>query len=182
MYTQSSWGLDVEEKLNELQHSDARFLVVLSSNNDATDENAVTKIEAKNGDTTNDKAENLDINTIDNYEECTVHGFAHFRYELDDDNRPKFPITYLYELQIHPSMQKLGLGNKLMTIIELTSLRMQMKKIMLTVFRSNEGAMRFYKKKRMYDIDSSSPSNFSGEENEKCDYEILSKPLGSSTS
>ena len=31
MYRQSSWGLDVEEKLKELQHVDAIFLVVLSS-------------------------------------------------------------------------------------------------------------------------------------------------------
>ncbi len=46
---------------------------------------------------------------------------------------------------------------------------------MLTVFKENESAMRFYEK-RKYGVDECSPSNFEGQED--CSYEILSKGLG----
>jgi len=152
MYKQSKWGLDMEAKRNELEHKDARFLVVLSSD---------TSVESS-------ELVSADV-------EHKVLGFAHFRYEPDDEEHPKIPTTYLYELQIHPTVQGHGLGKKLMTLIELTSLKLQMKKILLTVFHMNKGAMSFYKREK-YDIDECSPSNFEG--GEDCDYEILSKQLG----
>lgn len=62
-----------------------------------------------------------------------------------------------------------------MTIIELLSIKLHMKKCMLTVFRSNEAAMGFYVR-RKYVVDEFSPSNFEG--GEECDYEILSKSFG----
>lgn len=62
-----------------------------------------------------------------------------------------------------------------MTITELVSIKLRMKKVMLTVFHANEGAMKFYLRNK-YAIDECSPSNFEG--NEDCDYEILSKPIG----
>ena len=49
IYRQNSWGLDVEEKLKELHHVDARFLVMLSSESCA--ETTVTTEE------TNDEAD-----------------------------------------------------------------------------------------------------------------------------
>eukprot|EP00571_Detonula_confervacea_P005642 CAMPEP_0172321062 /NCGR_PEP_ID=MMETSP1058-20130122/42172_1 /TAXON_ID=83371 /ORGANISM="Detonula confervacea, Strain CCMP 353" /LENGTH=286 /DNA_ID=CAMNT_0013036463 /DNA_START=266 /DNA_END=1126 /DNA_ORIENTATION=- len=172
MYRHSTWGLDMEEKLEELQHSKARFLVVLSTE---TVRATLAESNKETDGADNVKAKNSDNDTI-SMKQCTVLGFCHFRYDLDedDDGHPKLPITYLYELQIHPTVQKLGLGKKLMTIIELMSLKLQMKKVMLTVFHSNEAAMGFYKK-RNYHVDECSPSNFSGEENENCDYEIMSK-------
>ena len=151
MYKQSKWGFDMEAKRNELEHKDARFLVVLSSD---------TSVESS-------ELVSADV-------EHKVLGFAHFRYEPDDDDHPKIPTTYLYELQVHPTVQGHGLGKKLMTLIELISLKLQMKKILLTVFHMNKGAMSFYKRNK-YDIDECSPSNFEG--GEDCDYDILSKEL-----
>ena len=151
MYKQSKWGLDMEAKRKELEHKDARFLVVLSSD---------TSIESSN-------LVSADV-------EHKVLGFAHFRYEPDDEDHPKIPTTYLYELQVHPTVQGHGLGKKLMTLIELISIKLQIKKILLTVFHMNKGAMSFYKRNK-YDIDECSPSNFEG--GEDCDYEILSKQL-----
>lgn len=162
MYRQSKWGLDVEEKERELRHPDARFLVALS--------------EAKKEDATT-----APRTTADDHENCTVLGFAHVRYELDEDDddapRPPPPIAYLYELQVNPAVQGLGLGKRLMTVVELLSLRLRLKKVVLTVFYSNQGAMGFYRK-NAYVVDACSPSNFAGEENEGADYEILSKALG----
>jgi hypothetical protein len=54
-----------------------------------------------------------------------------------------------------------------------------MYKIILTVFKCNRGAMKFYLEKlKGYEIDECSPSNFEGVENENAEYEILSKCLG----
>ena len=150
-YRSSSWGLDMDEKRNELTHDDARFLIVMADDDDDT--NAVAEESAK------------------------VLGFAHFRYEEDDEEEPTAPVSYLYELQIQSTQQKSGLGKRIMNIVELLALSSQMQKVMLTVFKSNKRAMGFYLNKMKYEVDESSPSNFEGEENENCDYEILSKCL-----
>lgn len=113
-----------------------------------------------------------------NNETLVVLGFIHYRYECDNDNRVSHPVTYLYEIQIHRSHQKFGLGSRLISLLENMSRRLRMKKVMLTVFRVNVNAMVFYDR-RGYAIDKCSPSNFAlkrGEVND-CDYEILSKVL-----
>ena len=52
---------------------------------------------------------------------------------------------------------------------------MEMKKVILTVFKCNSGAMRFYLERlKGYHVDECSPSNFG----EDVDYEILSKRIG----
>ena len=220
MYQNSSWGLDIQQKMNELKHPDAKFLIVLSSSSSSiTNINvnisgltADTKCGAYAADTKSNRRR--DDNDADDSaviiendggktnRECTarVLGFVHFRYEYnnnnddDDDNinaDNNDPITYLYEIQIHPTVQKFGIGNKLLTILELLSQKLRLKKIILTVFKSNTAAMNFYIK-RNYVIDESSPSNFTTQSssssslsssldnynnnNEQCaDYEILSK-------
>mmetsp|Transcript_29946 Transcript_29946/g.72329 ORF Transcript_29946/g.72329 Transcript_29946/m.72329 type:complete len:377 (+) Transcript_29946:167-1297(+) len=169
MYEKSDWGLDMEKKEDELRHADAKFLVVVSSSPSESNDDAATR----NGDgddattTGHDGTERRDAAPV-------VIAFAHFRYELLDV--PAMPITYLYELQVHPKHRSLGLGRHLMTIIERLSAIMGMQKIMLTAFRSNRNAMRFYESRCGYSVDESSPSNFNDEEDaEECDYEILSK-------
>ncbi|KAL7535661.1 hypothetical protein ACHAWF_005228 [Thalassiosira exigua] len=169
MYRSSSWGLDMEEKERELRHAGARFLVALAFERDDS-----------GGD--EDGAEHPRSDSAgDEYDACAVLGFAHFRHEVDEDATPRVPVTYVYELQVRPSHQKLGLGKRLMTLIELMALRMGMRKVMLTVFRANDAAMKFYEK-RKYQVDECSPSNFDGEESENCEYEIMSKPLGGGSS
>jgi len=216
MYQNSSWGLDIQQKINELKHPDAKFLIVLSSSSitninvnisDPTDTKCAYADTKSNRQHDDDDADDSAV-IIENdggktNRECTtqVLGFVHFRYEcnnnnddndnINDDNND--PITYLYEIQIHPTVQKFGIGNKLLTILELLSQKLRLKKIILTVFKSNMSAMTFYIK-RNYVVDESSPSNFTTQSsssslsssssssldnnnnNEQCaDYEILSK-------
>ncbi|KAL7462243.1 hypothetical protein ACHAXS_002631 [Conticribra weissflogii] len=184
MYRASSWGLDMEEKKKEFSHSKARFLVALSygesSGSDklmtATTRPEITAQEKCNGD--------VDLRA------ANLVGFIHYRHEFDNEddeeeeveygNIPPLPPTvcqtYLYELQITPTLQKCGLGHRLMTVLELSSLQSKMSKVVLTVFKTNEPAMKFYLKKlKGYAIDEMSPSNFAN--GEECDYEILSKYL-----
>jgi hypothetical protein len=182
MYQHSSWGLNMDEKLKEFSHDDARFLIILEeSTTDAADNNDNTTDAADNDndDVTNVTEQIADINlTTNNNNTPNLIGFAHFRYEKDEDT-PTLPITYLYELQISSIYTSNGLGYKLMTIIELLSLKFQIYKIILTVFKCNTGAMKFYLEKlKGYGIDECSPSNFEGVENENAEYEILSKCLG----
>ncbi|KAL7454153.1 hypothetical protein ACHAWC_005783 [Mediolabrus comicus] len=183
MYQHSSWGLNMDEKLKEFSHDDARFLIILEeSTTDAADNNDNTTDAADNdNDDVTDVTEQIaNINLTKNNNTPNVIGFAHFRYEKDEDT-PTLPITYLYELQISSLYTSNGLGHKLMTIIELLSLNFQIYKIILTVFKCNTGAMKFYLEKlKGYEIDECSPSNFEGVENENAEYEILSKRLGGS--
>lgn len=155
LYRSSNWGLDLDEKRKELTHDDARFLIVFADD------------------------EELDAATIDGISPTipSVLGFAHFRYEEDDEDDPTAPVSYIYELQIQSKQQKVGLGKRLMNIVEMLALKSRMQKVMLTVFKANSNAMRFYLNKMKYEVDECSPSNFEGEENESCDYEILSKSL-----
>ena len=186
MYRQSEWGLNMAEKRKELLHEDARFLIIMLDKN-----NSNVGQSLQSNDTADIAADDTDkiiaattaAMTIDDTtknaskEEQKVIGFAHFRFEPDEDSpkNPLLPITYLYELQI--SLTSHGLGQKLMTLVELLSLQLQMTKVILTVFKCNSGAMRFYLNKlKGYEVDECSPSNFEGEED--VDYEILSKRIG----
>lgn len=152
-YRASTWGLDMEEKRKELTHDDARFLIVLEDDNEC------------------------DAKVSEDSANPKVLGFAHFRYEEDDEDDPTAPVSYLYELQIQSTQQKAGVGKRLMNIIELLAMKSKMHKVMLTVFKDNVKAMGFYLNKMKYEVDECSPSNFEGEENIHCDYEILSKAL-----
>lgn len=164
LYRQSSWGLDMREKRKEFLHPDARFLIVLAEDNSFN----ATKSDINGSQVSQSTSANP---------EQAVLGFVHYRFELDDEDDPIAPVSYVYELQIRSMQQKSGLGKRLMSIIELLALKSRMEKVMLTVFKVNTKAMGFYLHKMKYKVDESSPSNFQGEENENCDYEILSKSL-----
>ena len=150
MYQASSWGLDLEEKSSELRHEAARFLVVEA----ATDADGAG---ASNG------------------AERNVLAFVHFRFEPNDEEKPTEEVLYVYEIQVSDKAQRSGLGKRLMNIMELVAHKNGMQKVMLTVFKMNGGAMKFYLDKMKYGVDESSPSNFDGE---LADYEILSKAVG----
>jgi len=163
LYRSSNWGLNMKEKERELQHDNARFLIV--------------KVEGTNDyDSIHDKNVNSDGMGSD------IVGFTHFRFEPDDEDHPNEEVLYVYELQIHEFARRVGLGKRLMSIMELIGLQMRMKKVMLTVFKANQVAMDFYLKKIKYTIDESSPSQFNQESvvgfgQEEVDYEILSKRI-----
>eukprot|EP00985_Skeletonema_marinoi_P015634 scaffold8120_cov130-Skeletonema_marinoi.AAC.1 len=162
MYKKSEWGLDMEEKRGELLHEDARFLIIILeddiADNDAADaDDNETTTAAVTDPSTDDII--IKSTTSPKQPQQEVIGFAHFRYEPDEDSpssTPLSPITYLYELQI--SLTSHGLGKTLMTLIELLSLQLHMNKVILTVFKCNTGAMRFYLDKlKGYDVDECSP-------------------------
>jgi ribosomal protein S18 acetylase RimI-like enzyme len=137
MYEQSSWGLNMKEKKEELTHSNARYLIA--------------------------------TNTAEGQEDVVL-AFAHFRFEADDEDHPTREALYLYEIQISSIVQRNGLGKRMMQILEIVGMQMKMRMVMLTVFKNNQNAMRFYETLK-YRVDDISPSMFE----EEADYEIMSK-------
>mmetsp|Transcript_9673 Transcript_9673/g.13654 ORF Transcript_9673/g.13654 Transcript_9673/m.13654 type:complete len:275 (+) Transcript_9673:36-860(+) len=164
MYRASSWGLDMEEKSNEFHHENARFLVATTK----------TKATTTSGQTSGEQQR----------ERGDLLGFAHFRFDVNDDDLPTEEVLYVYEIQISSKARGCGLGRRLMAIMEMIAMRSNMRKVMLTVFKSNQAALGFYLNKMKYDIDESSPSNFNDDEvggnhqQDSADYEILSKKIG----
>ena len=172
LYKRSNWGLDVEGKRLEMEHKSARFLLILKKRNGTAGE--VT--EEGDDDAKSRGAKDARQRRADDTDDAgaEVVGFAHYRFEVDDEDKPAHPVGYLYELQISSLHQKHGLGRKLTALVERISSELRMEKVMLTVFKANGGAMKFYERQG-YAVDESSPSNFEG--GETCDYEILSKSM-----
>ncbi len=79
----------MEEKEQELRHKDARFLAVVTTSH--TLNMTVTKSDTSNDDEMRDPNKS----NISEEPNQTLLGFAHFRYESDDEECPKIPITYL---------------------------------------------------------------------------------------
>ncbi|KAL4147439.1 hypothetical protein PRNP1_011195 [Phytophthora ramorum] len=97
-------------------------------------------------------------------------GFAHFRFVEDDGAL----VLYLYEVQLAPTAQRHGLGKFLMQLLLLVARKHGMELMVLTVFKNNTGAMRFYRERLGFEIDETSPSACGDNAQ---DYEILSKSV-----
>lgn len=57
-----------------------------------------------------------------------------------------FEVIYCYEIHVAPEWQGNGLGQRLMWILEETGRRVGVEKAMLTVFKSNSRAVKFYER------------------------------------
>jgi len=175
LYESSSWGLNLAEKERELKHDAARFLIVRrEAENSDTQEGGVYSDA-----TIPSASKNVDTNT-DDKNNSDIVAFSHFRFESNDMDIPPVEqeaVLYVYEVQVSEYARRDGLGRRLMSIMELIAMkRIDVKKVVLTVFKANQIAMEFYLKKMKYEIDESSPSQFYRDEGEdEVDYEILSK-------
>ena len=105
-------------------------------------------------------------------ENC-IHAFAHFRFELDDDDAPERAVLYVRELQVAEAHRGSGIGRRVMGLLQLVGAKLELDCVLLTVFESNKGARAFYEEKLKYGLDRDDPSLFGREE---C-YRLLSKSL-----
>ena len=106
---------------------------------------------------------------IDNSKSNLIISFAMFKFEYDDEEEPEHPVLFCYEVQIDKSYQQQGIGRILMDNLLSISKQTNMWKVMLTCFKSNENALKFYSKIG-FGIDSNSPSSHG----HLAPYEILS--------
>mmetsp|Transcript_47010 Transcript_47010/g.152378 ORF Transcript_47010/g.152378 Transcript_47010/m.152378 type:complete len:250 (-) Transcript_47010:366-1115(-) len=98
-------------------------------------------------------------------------GFCMYRWILEGE----CTVLYVYELQLTAEYRGKGLGKFVMQLLELLANKHKMQFIMLTVFKNNDGAMRFYLDRLKYSVDETSPSRCAVDD--ESSYEILSKCL-----
>ncbi|GAB5588400.1 hypothetical protein Unana1_03300 [Umbelopsis nana] len=95
---------------------------------------------------------------------------------MDDDVLAD--VAYCYELQIDDSARGKGLGEHMMRLLEEIGMHWKMEKVMLTVFKANTKAYKFYTKKLGFELDEISPDKcLRPRQARKFDYHILSKKL-----
>jgi hypothetical protein len=70
-------------------------------------------------------------------EDNQVIAYADIRYEANDPDKPEFPVLYVYEFQIAPSNQGIGLGVSLLNLLKDFGAKLEMKQLVLTCFKSN---------------------------------------------
>ena len=66
-----------------------------------------------------------------------IIAYADIRYESNDPDKPEFPVVYVYEFQIAPASQSIGLGIALLNVLKDFGARLEMKQLVLTCFKSN---------------------------------------------
>jgi N-alpha-acetyltransferase 40 len=100
--------------------------------------------------------------------------FASFMVTYEDG----YEVVYAYEIHVSAALRGCGLGRQLMDLVEETGRRAGLRKVMLTVFVSNEKARAFYHTLG-YVIDEFSPGprELRGGRTARPDYVILSKDL-----
>ncbi|KAI0931959.1 hypothetical protein AcW2_000723 [Taiwanofungus camphoratus] len=155
LYVSSSFGWNEAAKRQELFHTLSRFVVVRRDETKDNGEPAKREGPVK-----------------------PIVAFTMFRFDREEGEN----VVYCYELQVHREMRRAGLGRFLVEQLLSIGPKWGMKKIMLTVLKTNQSARQFYKALG-FELDPTSPGHSSldeewvdnDEESEECDYEILSR-------
>lgn len=154
VHYEATWGWNKNDRFKEIFDQASRFIIV--SSNVAGGEDGADAIAGA--------ASARDIDP------AAIAGYCAYRFCWDDDDEPEHPVMYVYELQVHSAHQSLGIGRHLTEITVQIGRALRMWKVMLTCFKRNEQAMRFYMQSGFV-IDANSPSAFGNTDE---DYEILS--------
>ncbi|KAI1294510.1 N-alpha-acetyltransferase 40, partial [Mortierella claussenii] len=106
-------------------------------------------------------------------------GMVHFQFvEEETMTDQDAQVAYCFELQVMPEYQRRGIGAYLICLLELIGKSAQMEKVMLTVFKANKNAIKFYIDQLQYNYDEISPCVcLTRGRASRFDYEILSKAL-----
>uniref|UniRef100_A0A8C4NEK1 N-alpha-acetyltransferase 40 n=1 Tax=Eptatretus burgeri TaxID=7764 RepID=A0A8C4NEK1_EPTBU len=99
--------------------------------------------------------------------------FSNFRFDLDY----RKPVLYCYEIQLEEKVQRNGLGTFLMHSLHAIASSAHMNKVVLTVFKHNAGAQKFFRQTLQYKVDETSPgeNGENGDSADGCCYDILSR-------
>jgi len=106
----------------------------------------------------------------------SVRGFVSFMVTYEDG----FEVVYVYEIHLAPDLRGQGIGNILMRMVESIGRKAGVEKCMLTVFKANDRAVRWYSRSG-YVVDDFSPGPRVLRNGivKQPSYLILSKPLRS---
>ncbi|KAM6551597.1 hypothetical protein CsatB_001405 [Cannabis sativa] len=137
----SQWPLEEKVKRREMAAPEARYIFVYEVPNGSPCETSKTSDGKR---------------TITNclVDRGTMVGFAHFRFVREEG----IPVLYVYELQLEARVRGMGLGKFLMQLLENIAQKSDMGAVMLTVQKSNFGAINFYTSVLRYMLSMTSPS------------------------
>lgn len=157
-YHKSSKGWNAKRKLREMRDPDLRYLLV--SQTPVPPATATGTPSTDSGETP--------------AKTPTFAGFLSFMITYEDGS----PVLYIYEIHLDTSVRGNGLGRHLMDIVETIAVNTHMTKLMLTVFRSNDAAIKWYHGLG-FGVDEYSPpeKKLRNGTIKRADYLILSKPV-----
>lgn len=174
-YETSAQGWKPAAKRAEMQEQDMRYLLVRSQAPTPKEEasrflNAGEdgwETEPANKEPPNNSASSLP-------KDDSILGFMSFMVTIEEGQ----DVIYVYEIHLEDMLRGCGLGRRLFAIAEHVGVATAMEKVMLTVFRRNQGARAMYKTLG-YETDESSPRarRLRGGVVKQADYIILSKRL-----
>ncbi|KAF9216423.1 N-alpha-acetyltransferase 40 [Podila verticillata] len=106
-------------------------------------------------------------------------GMIHFQFLEEETMTDRdAEVAYCYEIQVIPEFQRKGIGAYLIGLLETIGRATKMEKVMLTVFKANKSAIKFYIDQMQYQYDEISPCVcLTRGRASRFDYEILSKSL-----
>lgn len=81
-----------------------------------------------------------------------VYGFVSYMITYEDG----YEVVYIYEIHLQPEFCGLGIGKVLLGMVEDIGRTIKVEKAMLTVFKSNKGAVKWYDRMG-YSVDDFSP-------------------------
>ncbi|KAL9107942.1 MAG: hypothetical protein Q9227_007264 [Pyrenula ochraceoflavens] len=158
-YEASSWGWHPARKKKEMRLPDLKYFLLVESSSSSSSQ-------------LDGQCENRDASP----DRSRIVAFLSFMPTYESG----VPVLYIYELQIQRAYQGLKLGRTLISVTEALAKRIAgLRKMMLTVFRANEGARRFYERCgwRIDEDESPSPIGLRGGRGREIDYEIWCKDL-----
>lgn len=104
-----------------------------------------------------------------------IVAFISFKIDYDDPPNEHRQVVYIYEVHIAEEFRGQGLGRWLMFTVEAMAQSVTISKTMLTVFRSNDGAIKAYEKMGYTKDQCSPPDRIVRRRVIESDYMIMSK-------
>ncbi|KAF9986464.1 N-alpha-acetyltransferase 40 [Modicella reniformis] len=110
-------------------------------------------------------------------------GMVHFQFVEEETATDRdAQVAYCFEIQVISEYRRRGIGEYLIKLLEMIGKATKMEKVMLTVFKANKDAIKFYIERLDYQYDEISPCVYlSRTQAAGFDYEILSKALSRRT-
>jgi ribosomal protein S18 acetylase RimI-like enzyme len=130
-YRASSWGWSAARKYKEMRLPDMKYLIFRRSRQGPPEVTIADGV---------------------SFHREEILGFLSFMVTYEDG----WEVIYCYELHVAPKAQGQRIGEYLLLLLNATGYKIGLEKAMLTCFRSNHGALRFYKKIG-YQVDKNSP-------------------------
>lgn len=180
-YIASPGGWSRTKKRKEMKLPDMKYLILRDTLNESGDSSGQGQRE-KQSDIADDNAPSLPPKKSDESISSSgtgspnVLGFLSFMVTYEDGKE----VVYCYEIHLSPMARGRGVGKLLMGQMEGIGRAVGLEKSMLTVFKSNEIARRFYERLG-YEVDEYSPRprKLRNGTIKEVDYLILSKILRS---